>query len=352
VRVYLGRGADGKRQYQNKTIRGVKKDAQTWLTATLGKKDRGIPTFETKVTLGKFLSEWLETVAKARVGERTFDGYESLLKYAKDAIGSVRVAALRPSDVQRFYSTLSPSTARHVHAPLRSALNQAVKWGLIYSNPCDAVALPRHRAREMYSFTREEAARLLAVETKHRVLFAFLLTSGARPSEALGMKWSDIDFERATATIQRTLQWHKGKGAGWYFSEPKTKGSRRSVPLPASLMRQLREHRTTQAEALLKLGIRSDLVFSNREGTPLLRRNIIRRYFRPVLEKANLPATARLYDLRHTCASLLLQAGVHPKIVSERLGHASVTLTLDVYSHVMPGMQEDATIQLEQLLYG
>lgn len=150
----------------------------------------------------------------------------------------------------------------------------------------------------------------------------------------------------------RTLQWHKGKGKGFYFAEPKTKGSRRVVPMPASLVEQLREHRATQAEALLKLGIRTDLVFSNSEGMPVLRRNIIKRHYKPALRAAGLPTEARLYDLRHTCATLLLQAGVHPKVVAERLGHSSIVLTMDTYSHVLPGMQEEATAQLERMLYG
>jgi integrase len=124
------------------------------------------------------------------------------------------------------------------------------------------------------------------------------------------------------------------------------------VPLPASLVRQLKEHRGIQAEALLKLGVRTELVFSNSEGMPLLRRNVIKRHYKPALLAAGLRADARLYDLRHTCATLLLLAGINPKVVSERLGHASTQLTMDVYSHVLPGMQEEATEQLEKMLYG
>lgn len=126
---------------------------------------------------------------------------------------------------------------------------------------------------------------------------------------------------------------------------------RRSVPVPPSLIKQLREHRASQGEALLKLGVRTDLVFATTEGTPILRRNLVRRHFKPALIAAGLPADFSLYGLRHTCASLLLQAGVHPKVVSERLGHSSTTLTMDVYSHVAPGMQEAATAQLETMLY-
>jgi len=350
VRMFLGRTAEGKRQYQNHTIHGVKKDAQRWLNDAMTKKDLGIPTFQTKLSLGEYLGTWLKTVAKPRVGEQTFANYEWLLDRVIPKLGKTRLSQLRAEDIQRFYGTQPTSTARHIHAPLRSALSQAVKWHLIYLNPCDSVELPRHKAREMQSLTKAEAMRLLAVPSKHSCLFAFLLATGARPSEALGLKWTDIDLEKAAVTIQRTLQWH-AKG-GSYFAETKTKGSRRTVPLPASLVEQLKAHRGTQAERLLKIGVRTDLVFANREGQPIMRKNLVRRHFKPALETAELPSNLKLYCLRHTCASLLLQAGVHPKVVAERLGHSSTMLTLDVYSHVAPGMQSEATAHLEQMLYG
>ena len=118
------------------------------------------------------------------------------------------------------------------------------------------------------------------------------------------------------------------------------------------MLQQLREHRAAQSEALLKIGIRTDLVFASSDGTPLQRRNVARRYFKPALRAAGLSEALSLYALRHSCATLLLQANVHPKIVAERLGHSSVTLTMDVYSHVLPTMQIEATAQLERMLYG
>ena len=166
------------------------------------------------------------------------------------------------------------------------------------------------------------------------------------------MQWKDVDTEKGIITVQRALSWRKG--GGWYFDEPKTQRSRRSIPLPASTLRSLIEHKRRQSEARLKAGAgyqNNDLVFATGDGTPILLRNLIRRHFRPILTRAKLPLTLRLYDLRHTCATLLLSAGVHPKVASERLGHSSVTLTMDVYSHVLPSMQEAATEKLESLLF-
>jgi len=366
VRLYSGRDENGKRKYTNKTIKTGRKNAEKYLTKALRDKDLGIFVEPSTETVSTFLTRWLKTTAKSRVSERTLDGYESILTYTKKDLGAIRLSALRATDIQTCYSKLTASNARHLHAPLRSALNQAVRENLIHSNPALSVTLPRHRAKEMIAFskaeaiclmaverfTRKEGDRQVVVENKYRALFAFLLTTGARPSEAFAIRWSDLDLDRATASITRTLQWHKGKGKGFYFAEPKTKGSRRIVPLPAGLIAQLREHRSAQAKALLKLGIRTDLLFSNSQGLPLMRSNLIKRHYKPALLAAGLRTDARLYDLRHTCATLLLLGGINPKVVSERLGHASIQLTMDVYSHVLPGMQEEATAQLDHMLYG
>lgn len=236
---------------------------------------------------------WLKTVAKPRVSEQTFNSYEWLLGRITPKLGKVRLSQLRAEDIQKAYGSLPSSTARHVHAPLRSALRQAVKWHLIYANPCDSVELPRQQASETEWLTKEEAGRFLAVDGKYACLFAFLLDTGSRPSEALGLKWTDVDLEKGNLTIQRTLQWHAT--GGFYFGETKTKGSRRTIPLSASMARRIKEHRRTQAEKLLKIGVRSDLVFSNTEGAPLLRRNLARRHFKPALEKAKLSTALSLY---------------------------------------------------------
>lgn len=174
-----------------------------------------------------------------------------------------------------------------------------------------------------------------------------------RPEEYLALKWSDVDLDTRTAVVARTLV--RRKGGGWYFGEPKTSRSRRTVTFPESIAKALRVHRSKQAEAKLRLGAsysQENLVFATVQGSPLNIRNLTQRHFKPILLQAGLTQGIRLYDLRHTCATLLLGANVHPKIVSERLGHASITLTLDTYSHVLPTMQQGASDKLERILYG
>jgi integrase len=174
-----------------------------------------------------------------------------------------------------------------------------------------------------------------------------------RPEEYLALKWSDIDLEARTVTVTRTLVWRKG--GGFYFGEPKTNRSRRTITFRAPVARLLRAHRSKQSEITLSKGKQNssdNFVFSTIEGTPLNPRNLTQRHLRPILTRAELSSTFSLYTLRHTCATLLLAANEHPKVVSERLGHASITLTLDTYSHVLPSMQQAASDKIERLLYG
>lgn len=275
-------------------------------------------------------------------------------------LAGMKLSDVRPLDIQQLYGDmqargLSARTVRYLHAVLNSALKQAVRWGMLARNPAELVDLPKQARKEMHALSPKQATAFLeaAAEDRWSVLFAFALVTGMRPEEYLGLQWKDVDLERGRITVQRALVWRE-KG-GWYFGETKTARSRRSIPLPASTVRALTEHRRKQGEERLKLGPdyqQHDLVFATPEGGPLAPRNLKRRHFRPILERAKLPSDFRLYDLRHSCATLLLAAGEHPKVVSERLGHATVMLTLDVYSHVLPTMQEAASEKLEKTLYG
>jgi integrase len=362
VRVFMGRDGDGKRRYLNKTIRGKKKDAQDYLSNTLAAISAGTFVEPSPLTVKEYLAKWLNTAARPRVSERTFTGYSYLItQYLEPALLSgMKLSDMRPLNIQQLYGDmqargLSARTVRYLHAVLNSALRQAVKWGMLARNPAEAVELPKQSRKEMSALSPKEAAEFLkaAAQDRFGVLFAFALATGMRPEEYLGLQWKDVDLERGTVTVRRALVWRE-KG-GWYFGEPKTARSRRSIPLPASTVRALAEHKRKQAEERLKMGPdyqQHDLVFATAEGGPLAPRNLKRRHFRPILERAKLPLDFRLYDLRHSCATLLLAAGEHPKVVSERLGHATVTLTLDVYSHVLPTMQEAASEKLEKMLYG
>lgn len=222
-------------------------------------------------------------------------------------------------------------------------------------NPAELAELSRHERREMQALYPEEAGRFLAAAAADRwhVLLALALATGMRPGGYLGLQWQDAELERGVVTIRRALVWRKG--GEWYFGEPKTARSRRNIPLPASVRTALMEHRRRQGAERLKAGPayqHNDPVFAMSDGRPVQLRTLDRLHFKPTLKRAGLSQTIRLYDLRHTCASLLLSAGEHPKVVSERLGHASITLTLDVYSHVPHTMQEAASQKLEGVLFG
>lgn len=362
VRIFLGRDSQsGKRRYHNKTIRGNKKDAQKYLNGKLREIDLGTFIEPSSVTVSEYLDQWLQAAAKPRVRERTYGWYVDLLKwYVRPALGDKKLSGVRPLDIQALYSSLqekglSAKTIRHVHTTLSTALTQAVRWRMLVQNPALMVKPPRQERKEMQALSPDEAAQFLkaALQDKWGLVFTLALTTGMRPEEYLGLQWKDVELEKGTVTVQRTLVWRR-KGGGWYFSEPKTARSRRTIPLPASIVQGIREHRRKQAEQRLKAGPEyqnNDLVFATAEGSPLMPRNLLSRHFKPILEQAKLPKTIRLYDLRHSCATLLLAAGENPKVVSERLGHSGVAMTLDVYSHVLPSMQQAAAEKLENILF-
>lgn len=226
---------------------------------------------------------------------------------------------------------------------------------MLIRNPCDVCELPRLEKTEMKYFTRDQVSTFLqtAKADKHFLVFLLALETGMRPEEYLAVQWKDIDLESGILSVRRALVWNR-KGGGFRFEEPKTNKSRRSIPLSNSVVSALKVYRRTQLEQRMKLGFdyaNLDLVFATELGTPISSKNLRDRHFKPLMTKAELPEI-RLYDLRHTTATLLLSAGENPKVVSERLGHASIVLTLDTYSHVLPTMQKEATNKIEKLMFG
>lgn len=358
VRIFLGRDENGKRKYQNKTINGTKKDAQTYLTARLREKDLGILTEATNLTLNEFIDRWLETAIKSRVSKRTAASYDFLLrKYIREPLGSLKLENVKTLDIQKVYADmlakgLSARTVRHAHTTLHNVLKQAVKWNLLQKNVTEFCELPKTTRKEIRVLSPIEARTFLetASEMPKGLIFEFAILTGMRPEEYLALQWKDLDFERCTAQVRRALIWHKGV---WTFEQPKTAKSNRIVSLPKQLVNKFKAHKRIQNERRLKHGLvweNHDLIFCCRLGTPHGLRNLTYRYYRPILTKAGLPQI-RLYDLRHTHATLLLIAEENPKIVAERLGHSSVVLTLDTYSHVLPTMQKSAIEKLDKMFY-
>ncbi|HEY0459261.1 MAG TPA: tyrosine-type recombinase/integrase [Pyrinomonadaceae bacterium] len=360
IRIYLGRDSKGKKKFFNKTVRGSKKDAQKFLTAKLREKDLGIFVEPASMGLNDYLDQWLEETAIYKLRARTLENYKSLLnRHIRPKLGLKRLCDLQAYEIQKLYNEMkkadySPKTIRHAHNVLSTALNQAVRLKMLSYNPCDVCELPRQEKPEMKYFSPEETAEFLrfAKNDKYYAVFLIAIETGMRPEEYLGLQWKDVDFNYNKVSVRRAVVVRKG--GGFDFTEPKTKKSRRSIPISKSVIDALKKHRKNQLEERIKNAKRYqnfDLVFASEIGTPLLHQNLTRRHFKPIRDAAGLPKI-RLYDLRHTTATLLLSAGENPKVVSERLGHASIVLTLDTYSHVLPTMQETATNKIEKLMLG
>ncbi len=319
-------------------------------------KQFGSETFEHQLTVGEYLDKWLKSL---KLCERTYSCYETMLRlYVRPMLGKKKIASIRPLDVQELIDSLSErglssNTIRRAHVVFSRALKQAVRWRLITFNLAHDIQLPKRFKPEMNTLTLQEAQRFLiaASKDKYGLVFKIALWTGMRPEEYLGLQWKDVDFDEATITVQRAMLFNR-KGGQWYFKEPKTAQSRRTIPIPAHLVAQLKRHRAKQGAERLEAGEKyqnNDLVFATSSGSPILIRNLDRRHFKPILKKAKLP-DIRLYDLRHSCATLLFAAGENAKVVSERLGHSSTAFTQDTYVHVLPSMQRAATSRLEGIL--
>jgi integrase len=270
----------------------------------------------------------------------------------------VPLARLTPQQVQSLYAQkldegLSSSTVHHIRAQLHRALGAAVRLGLVARNVCDVIDPPRMHHHEMATLSPEQARALLvaAANDRFEALYVLALSTGMRQGELLALKWRDVDLEGARLHVRTTRQY---TAEGYQFTEPKTAHSRRLIALPETAVAALRQHRSRQAEERQRLGPAwedRDLVFPNSIGRPMDGKHLLRREFRPLLKRGGLPAI-RFHDLRHTAATLLLGSGVNPKIVSEMLGHSHISITLSLYSHVTPHMQQQAAAAMDATLRG
>jgi integrase len=356
VRVSLGRDPkSGSRKYHSKTIHGSFRDAQAYLNQKLQERDIGRLPRAAAIQLDQFLEQWLTTAAKPRLRPKSYADYESLLRlYIRPALGTRPLGSITQFDIQRVYAAmvdrgLSGRTVEYTNAVLQSAFRQAVRWKMLAEDPCVGVRLPRSKPREMEALSVEECRSFLdaARQEDNFALFALALTTGMRPSEYLALKWSDIDWQRGTASVSRTVQRWK---SCWRFDDTKRKRSRRIVKLHEFVLQALKSSREAlQAKDASPLD-GSELLFCGTDRGPLPQARV-KKGFHGLLAEAGV-RRIRLYDLRHTAATLAVAAGVSVKAISDQLGHASISFTLERYSHVLPSIQDEAALRVERLLTG
>jgi integrase len=360
VRIEVGTDpVSGRRLRRSVHVYGTLKDAERERTALLHSLQAGTYVDPARETVAEFFERWLRDYAQASVGRRTYERYEEIVRlHVIPTLGRLRLSDLRPAHIltaEREWREggLSASTVLKHHRLVREALQHAVRWQLMVVNPADAVTAPRPERREMLVLDRDQAAALLecAAGNEFEVALLTALYTGLRVGELLGLRWRDLDLLNGQLRVQQAVQ--PVKGGGVAYGPPKTHRSRRAVSLPSPVSEALQRQRAAQTKSRLAIGPdwqENDLVFTDAFGRPMSRTRL-RLAFRRLLAEAGLP-TLRLHDLRHTMATLMLAQGEHPKIVSERLGHATVGITLDTYSHVLPGLQAAAAERLAVALGG
>jgi len=343
--------------HKRKTLYGkTRKEVQEKLRVALHEQKQGMLATGPQQTLKQYLEQWLEEVHRPTLRLSSYDRYRSLLNnHILPSLGHIQVNKLTVQQVQALYARkvnegLSAKTIQNIHGLLHKALDNAVKWGLVSRNVCSVVSTPRLIRHEIHPLTKEQAQLLL--EKVHgqglEAILSLALVTGMRRGELLALRWQDIDFEAMSLHVSRTVN-HLGR-YGYVENEPKTARSRRKIMVPQFVIEVLHEHKARQAEARLKAGSKwkeQDLVFPNTSGG-FIYPDVLLNQFRKLLKNVGLPHM-RFHDLRHSAATILLSMGVHVKVVQELLGHSAITMTMDVYSHVLPSMQQEAMGKLNDL---
>jgi integrase len=367
VRYTLGtEPGTGKRRTITTTVKGERKDAKRELRRLLRTLDTGQHVDPTRMTVNDWLTLWLTTV-RNEVSPKTHERYADLVRcFLIPELGAHPLAKLTPVHIQTAYNKwavggrrdrkaggLSPQTRRHIHRVLKSALSRAVKQLMIGRNPADSIEkLPKVDRRSLTVLTAEQSARLLEDLAHTRAYWPVLiaLSTGMRRGEILALRWRNVDLDRALITIVESLEQVGGRREGIRFKLPKS-GKARAVTLPSFTVEELRRLRREQAKKLLALGIPQSgdtLLCGCIDGKPMIPGSLTREFWRLTGRLKDIPRI-RFHDLRHTHATELLRAGVQPKVVQERLGHSSISITMDVYSHLSETLQLDAAIELDRV---
>jgi integrase len=342
----------GKRLYKYGNTRAEVRD---WLQETLNQVQMGLMVVAAKITVHSFLTEWL-VGHKNALRPHTFHSYNQISNdYIFPVLGRIKLRELRPDQIQSFYNSLvhdgkSQRTILSVHAVLHKGLNQALKLGLIGRNPAHAVTRPRVKKKEMKTFTVSQSVQFLnsTWTSRYDALYFMAVMTGLREGELLGLKWSDLNWTTNQLQIQRQVQ--RLPGGGLVFTEPKTDAGKRTVGLSPMTILKLKGHYLIQTYEKLFVGKNwqeHDLIFPTRIGTPSDPSNLYRNY-KTILQGTGLP-DIRFHDLRHTAATLMLGQKTHPKVVQERFGHSDISVTLNTYSHVLPGIQDEAANEMDKI---
>ena len=365
LKVYIGRDpATGKKRYRTETIKGTKREAQRRMAEIIAEVSHGDLTIPSKMTIREYLSEWLEGYAKVNVNPRTYERYVGICQqHLIPALGAIPVKDLQPLHIQSYYAKeqsegrldgkggLSKQTVYHHHRLLYEALKHATRQGLVARNVADSVTPPRPDYVEMKTLDTEGLSRLLnkAGESSYFTVIYTAAYTGMRRSELLGLKWGRVDVDLGVIEVVESL--HQLKTGEIVFQPPKSQKGLRRIALSPSLSIVLREYKEKQKAMRRQIGLPApgpdDLVFSRPDGSPIPP-DTISSTFCKIAHKIGF--AGGFHCLRHTHATLMLEQGVHPKIVSERLGHANVSITLDRYSHKVKGLDEAAALRFDEAL--
>jgi integrase len=332
------------------------REARMWVNETTSRVDDGLTLMGAKTTLEEYLKEWLVT-AQTSVRPKTYEQYSQIVRqHIIPVLGRTKLKDLTPGMIQSLYNMklrkgTSERTVVLIHAVIHRSLNQAMKLGVLGRNPADGVTKPRMKKQEMKVLDENQVMTFLntAKGTRFELLFYMAVTTGLRQGELLGLKWSDLDWNRGELSIQRQAQ--RISGEGIVFSEPKSSSGKRSIRLGKTTIEKLRSHLNQQQlerEVMGDIWVGHDLIFPSTIGTPMGRSNLW-QIFKDLLKKAGLD-DMRFHDLRHSAASLMLKEGIHPKVVQEQLGHSDISLTLNIYSHVIPSMKQEVGDKMDELL--
>ena len=352
----------GKRSIATTTVKGDRRSAEKELRRLLRTVDTGEHIDPNSMTVSQWLTTWLENV-RVEVAPKSHERYGEVVKnFLIPELGNLPLAKLAPNHIQTAYTAwatggrrdgkpggLSPRSRRHIHRILKSSLGRAVELQVLARNPADAFKkrLPKVERREMVTHSIDQSSRLLEAIKHTRIYWPVLLAlaTGMRRGEVLALRWKNVDLESAILRVMESLEQTK---AGLRFKTPKTDRTR-AITLPAFAVEELRRLKRRQAEELLMLGVRQTgdtIVCARADGEPHQPRSLTHEFTRLVKRVKDIPRI-RFHDLRHTHATQLLIAGVHPKIVQERLGHSTISTTLDLYSHVTETMQSDAAARID-----